>query len=325
MAESIFITGGNGFLGSALLPLLAARGYKLRCLLRRGSDRSKLATYEHETIEGDLGEETALREGLEGMDWVIHLAAAVSMYKPDAALMRRVNVSETAGLARLAREAGVARFLQVSSVAAVGYSADGEPIDEDAPYNWGHLRIPYCDTKRAGEEAVQAEGRAGMEVVTVNPSSMIGVGDRRKGEASIFASAARGRIPFAPPGGINFADLRDVAAGCMAAIEKGRAGERYILAGDNLRGREFVGSLLRLAGHRPPRLALPMPVARLAASLATAYEWLRPLSPPITAQAMRMASRLCWYSSDKAANELGYRTRGIEDAMRMALVDLKTE
>jgi dihydroflavonol-4-reductase len=319
----ILLTGASGFVGATLAPLLVEAGHALRCLLRPGSAAENLAGVPFERAAGALEDARALADAVRGCDAVVHLAALVSFRAQDRARMFAINETGTATLARLAREAGVARFLHVSSVSAVGLARRAEVLDETAPFNFGSWRIAYAESKHAAEARVRDEVARGLDAVIVNPASMIGPGDRRKAEGSLLDRVARGRVPFCPPGGVNLVDVRDVASGCVRALERGRTGERYILGGTNLTGRAMIEAIARAAGCRPPRWTLPAPLARGLGALATLVERVRPLPPPLTAQILRMTPLWFWYSSAKAERELGYRARGIDAALASAFAWLR--
>ncbi len=312
MSRLTLVTGASGFVAHNLLPLLAARGDRLRCLVRNGS----AAPTHGEVITGSLEDEAALRRALDGVEVVIHLAALVSFARRDAQRSHAVNVDGTKRLASLARQAGVQRFLHVSSVAAIGYSNAPRVLDEASPYNLGELAIPYCDSKRGAELAVLDEASRGLDVVIVNPGSMFGPGDRRKARDSLLDAAAHGRIPFCPPGGANFADVRDVARGCVAALDKGRRGERYILGGENLTGAQLMAAVFGALERQPPRRTLPRSLAKVLAMGAGVAEWFVPLKPPLTAQILRLAPRYMWFSNAKAERELDYRAGPVIEAVR---------
>lgn len=310
------MTGATGFVGAVLTRELQERGNSLRLLLRHGADTSRIDDLEYLPFRGDLTEEAVLRQGLDGCDAVIHAAALVSFRRRDRDAMFRINADASQRLARLAKSAGVARFVHVSSVAAVGWSPRPVVLDESAPWPERGMRIAYCDSKRRGEDLVRAENEHGFEVVVVNPSSMFGPGDRRKAEGSLLDAMAQGRVPFCPPGGACFADVRDVADGIVAALRRGRAGERYILGGENLRGRELVERIARALGTEAPRYTLPDFALGMLQAWQGLYERVRDVKGPLTAELLRLSRGYTWFSSAKAESELGYKSRGIDDALR---------
>ena len=204
----------------------------------------------------------ALAVGVRSAEVVVHLAALVSFRPEDRAAMFRLHEGATAQLAAFARRAAVRRFLHMSTICAVGFRATPDQLDESAIYNFAPLRIGYCDSKHAAERAVLAEAARGLDAVVVNPPSMYGAGDRRKADGSLMEALLRGRIKIAPPGGINVANVLDVCRGCLLALDRGRSGERYILGGENLTGRELFARIATVVGGRAPRLARARPARR---------------------------------------------------------------
>ena len=316
---TVFLTGGTGFVGTNLAPMLADAGHSLRCLIRPGNPARSLADLDYQRVEGTLDDEGVLSEALKGVDVVVHLAALVSFRKPDREALFRVNTEGTRRLARLARQSGVGRFLHMSTISAVAYSNRPEILDENAPYNFGPLHIGYCDSKHAAEQALLREVRGGLDAVIVNPPTMFGPGDRRKSRGSLLEIVSKERVPFFPPGGVNAAGVRDVCEGCLLALQSARTGERYILGGQNMTNRELIIALAKAAGARPPRGGLPMWLATAIMRAATAWETVRPLRGPVTAQVLRLSTRFLWYSSRKAEQELGYVAQPVEQAFRDAL------
>ncbi len=314
----VFLTGATGFVGSNLARLLVDQGEELRCLVRPGNPAKNLVGVPFQKVEGCLEDEALLGEALGGVDLVIHAAALVSFERKDRDLLYRVNVEGSARVARLAREAGVSRFLHVSSVSAIGYSEGPKVLDEGSPYNFGCLKIPYCDTKRAAEEAVLIEVHKGLDGVIVNPSSILGPGDRRKAEGSLLQAVQKRRLPFLPPGGVNMVDIRDVLSGILLALEHGVRGERYILGGENLHGADLIRRIARIAQVPPPQHSLPRPLARAFSGFATLWDFVHPMRPPLTPQILRLSTRYLWYSSQKAEREIGYAPYPIDMAIKMA-------
>ncbi|PIE22429.1 MAG: NAD-dependent dehydratase [Planctomycetota bacterium] len=320
MTPETLITGATGFLGASLARALLLRGESLRLLMRPESNRvNLLGLVKHgaELCEGSIEDEGVLRQALSGVRRVYHCAAKLSFRKQDRREIWRSNHQGTAGLAKLAREAGVERLLHVSSLVAVGAcKAGAPPLTEESPYNLASLRIPYCESKHAAEQAVLMEHARGLDVVIVNPSLIIGPGDLRGPGDSILLAIAEGKAPFLPPGGINVVDVRDVVAGSIAAMESGRSGERYLLGGQNLSHVELARITLRILGRqqRLRRLApaLYSPLARIA-GLAESFGLVR---QPLTGALLRLAAKHIYCDCSKAEKELGYAAYPIEMAIK---------
>ena len=319
MAPICFLTGASGFVGRHLAPLLAAE-FRLRVLVRPAQAVPHLDGLDCERVEGRLTDLAALHRGCDGAAVVVHAAALVSFRREDRAAMFTINALATRELAAVARSAGVERFLHVSTIAAVAYRDAPEPFDENAPYNLGPLRIGYCDSKFAGERRVLEECKLGLDAVIVNPPSMYGAGDRRKGDDSLITAVLEGRVRAAPPGGLAVAAVGDVCCGMLAALHRGRRGERYLLGGENLTGKELLARIAAIVGGRAPARTAPRALVRAAAfALGWKERWFGS-KPPLTSEVLHLASRFQWCSSAKAERELGWRPgsvdAGIADAWR---------
>ncbi|MCA8965063.1 MAG: NAD-dependent epimerase/dehydratase family protein [Planctomycetes bacterium] len=324
MRPLCFVTGATGFLGRHLVPALAAR-FRLRLLVRPGQRLDDLPGDDHELLPGRLGEQATMASGVRDADCVVHLAALVSFRPRDRAAMHDVNVAATAQLAAAAREAGVRRFLHTSTISAVACRDRPEAVDETATYNFGPLHIGYCDTKFAAEQAVLAEVARGLDAVIVNPPSMYGAGDRRKGDGSLLTSVVSGQLRWAPPGGVNVASVQSVCRGMLQALDRGRSGERYILGGENLTGSQLLQRIAQLAGRPAPRHVLPRMLVQLAAGARRLQELSFGTDSPLTSEILKLATRFVFVSSAKAEHELGYRCETVDDGIRAALAELAAE
>jgi dihydroflavonol-4-reductase len=267
---------------------------------------------------GDLLDAGSLRAAAEGCHAVFHCAAFVSFDRRDETLMQRINVEGTRYLVQACRDAGVQRLIHTSTISAIGRpTRRGEILDERAAYNFGPLRLGYCDTKHQAERVVLEEGVArGLDAVIVNPSVVYGPGDRRKAADSVLARVAQRRPLIAPPGGANAVDVNDVVSGHLLAWRKGKTGERYILGGENLTHRRLLEKICAVLGQQPPVATLPKAFMFAIGRVAT---WLDPLwhfKPPATAGLLRLLAFELFYSSEKAATELGYASYPIEMAIK---------
>ncbi|MEC7725884.1 MAG: NAD-dependent epimerase/dehydratase family protein [Planctomycetota bacterium] len=323
MLPTCLVTGASSFVARALVPRLA-QTHRLRLLVRPGQRLAHFASIPHERVEGRLENEAAIAAGLRGVDVVVHLAAIVSFCHEDRRRMFEVNDEGTQRLLQLALAAGVRRALHVSTISAVGYTDAPRELDERAPYNFGPLRIGYSDSKRAAEERALEACRDGLEVVIVNPPSMYGAGDRRKGDDSLLGAVMEGRVRVAPPGGTNVVNVADVCEGMLAALARGRAGERYILGGENLTGLELIQRIAQVVGGRAPQRAAPRALVRAGALALRVKERCLGSRPPVTSQILQLAARYMWYSSEKAARELDWRAGPVDAGIAAAWAQIQS-
>lgn len=322
MPPVCFLTGASGFVGRHLAPLLA-RDFRLRVLARPGQELPWLRGLDVERVDGRLADRDALARGCRGADAVVHLAALVSFRPEDRAAMFAANADATGDLADAALAAGVRRLLHVSTISAVACRDRPEAVDETAPYNFGPLRIGYCDSKFAAEQRVFAACKRGLDAVVVNPPSMYGAGDRRKGDDSLLTAVMTGRVRFAPPGGLNVANVADVCDGIVRALHKGRAGERYLLTGENLTGAQLLARIAAVVGGAPPRRTAPRALVQAAAVALRWQERCLGSRPPLTSPILTLATKFLWYDASKAARELGWRAGPVDAGIAAAWRELR--
>jgi dihydroflavonol-4-reductase len=252
-----------------------------------------------------------LAEALHGADGVFHLAGFVSRDPDDSQRMMRVHVDGTRRLLELAKVAGVRRVVVASSSGTIAVSADEVVHDEDSGYaeevacGW-----PYYASKIYQEKLALELGESlGIEVVIVNPSLLLGPGDRRLSSTKDVLRFKRRQIPVVPDGGINFVDVRDAASATVAAMERGRPGERYLMGGPNWTTREFFGRLERASKVGRPRVKLPRKWAELGASVLEHLYGTQGKAPPIDRMSVEIANHFWWIDSSKAERELGFVAR----------------
>jgi dihydroflavonol-4-reductase len=314
------VTGASGFVGSAVARALLLGGWQVRALVRAGSDRRNLDPQAVELAVGDLAERASLDSALANCEALFHVAADYRLGARDTAQLYATNVDGTGRIIEAARAAGVARIVYTSSVATVGIPADGSPGTEDTPVTLADMIGHYKRSKFLGEQLAREAARAGAPIIIVNPSTPIGAGDiKPTPTGQMVLDAANGRMPAYVDTGLNVVHVEDVAAGHVLAWERGRIGERYILGGQDMTLREILAAITRLAGRKPPRIRLPrvplIPIAYLAEFAAR----LTGGSTRLTVEGLRMAGKRMYFSSAKAADELGYRWRPPAQAFADAL------
>lgn len=306
------VTGTSGFVGSAVARRLAADGHDIRVLVRPTSDRRNLEGLSVEIVEGDLAQPETLKPAVAGCDAVFHVAADYRLWVPDGgASMYRANVDGTRDLIRAACDAGVSRFVYTSSVAVL-YPLPGTGIaDETSVATVDDMISHYKKSKFLAEEEVMRLVRdESVPVVIVNPSAPFGPRDIKPTPTGrIVLDAAKGRMPAYLDTGLNAVHVDDVAEGHILAYDKGEIGERYILGGDNMTLRDIIQTVTDHVGRSGPWLKLPraplLPVAWLAEKISRVSG----REPVVTVDALKMAAKHMYYSSDKAREKLGYAPR----------------
>ena len=315
----VLVTGASGFLGSAIAAALRARGDDVRVLVRSSSPRANLDPADT-VCEGDLRDRASLAAALKGVRFLFHAAADYRLWARDPEEIRDNNVEGTRLIMEEALSAGVKRIVYTSSVATLKLT-DGAGATEDQPLAKGEGIGAYKRSKVAAERLVETMiRRDGLPAVIVNPSTPIGPRDVRPTPTGrIIVEAASGRMPGFVDTGLNLAHVDDVAAGHVAALERGRIGERYILGGDNVFLADMLADIARLVGRRPPTLKLPRamlyPIAYGAELLAS----VRGVEPFITMDGLRMARHHMFFDDSKARRELGYVSRPYREGLADAI------
>ncbi|HEX3914359.1 MAG TPA: hopanoid-associated sugar epimerase [Steroidobacteraceae bacterium] len=302
------VTGATGFVGAAVARALLGAQWQVRVLARTGSDRRNLNGLQVEVCEGDLLDRASLERAAADCEGVFHAAADYRLGAPDPAQLYRTNVEGTRNMLDAARRSGVRRIIYTSSVATIGIPADGTPGDELTPNSLEHMIGHYKRSKYLAEEAVQEAAREGISVVIVSPSTPVGPGDiKPTPTGQLVLDAAAGRMPAYVDTGLNIVHVDDVAQGHLLAYERGKAGERYILGGQDLTLQQILGIIADLVGRAPPRIRLPYGVILPIACVAEGFARVSGRrSGRITLEGVRMSRKRMFFSSAKAARELGY-------------------
>ena len=286
------ITGATGLIGFHLAKALSAEQHELR-LIRRGDALPELwEDLNFESTIADLGDAASLQAAVKGCDRVYHLAAHVSMSKREEDMMRQINVEGTKALVKAAAKEGVKRFVNVSSIAAMGISKSGAATETEA-YNHPQGR-PYNETKRDAEQAAH-EFSGSMQTMSVRPSLVVGPGPFRRGMiASMIKVAMATGLPISPAGGINVVDVEHVVEVLRAAMRLGEDGDRFLAAGHNVGISELMRSICRETGTLAPLLTIPNWLTSPAGSFLQAWSNSGlPGDPP--ALALKMAGTQMFY------------------------------
>jgi dihydroflavonol-4-reductase len=317
----VFLTGATGFVGHHVAKALAAEGAQLRMLVRKTSKLSNLEGISGETHVGDLSVPDSIRPALTSCDAVVHVAADYRLWIPNPDEMYRANVDGTRDLLRMAREAGVPRFVYTSSVATMHFRTDGLVINEDTPVSIKDMVGHYKRSKFLAEQQAIAAAEDGQQVVILNPTSPIGPNDSKPTPTGrIFLDFLNGKFPAYMDTGLNLVDVSEVARTHVTALTKGKPGRRYILGGENLTLKQILDKMSAITDIPSPTVKIPFAVA---ATYAFFEEWItgriRGHEPRATLEEVRMGRKKMYASSARAQQELGFRILPIYPAMRAAI------
>ena len=317
----VFVTGATGFVGSHVASMLAEQGADLRLLVRPSSNLQNIASLKADIATGDLSDVQSLRRGMEGCELVFHVAADYRFWVRDPETMYRANVEGTRSTLRTAQESGVRRVVYTSTVATMGFTSNGQPCDENSPVCLDDMIGHYKRSKFMAEQAVLEAARAGASVVLLNPTAPVCEQDIKPTPTGrIIVDFLNRKFPAYVDTGLNLVDVREVARVHVAAAEKAKPGERYIVGGENLTLKQILDKLSAISGIPAPSRKVPHAVALgFAACDELITGRLRGREPRATIDAVRMGRKKMFASSGKAESDLGYRVVPIDSALRRAV------
>jgi dihydroflavonol-4-reductase len=316
-----FVTGATGFVGSHVAHALASKGAGLRLLVRASSRRENLEGLNGEIVVGDLLEPGSFKLALQDCEIVFHVAADYRLWVRDPEAMYRANVEGTRALIRAAQEAQVSRIIYTSSVATMGFTSNGQPCNEDSPVSLNEMIGHYKRSKFMAEQVAIEAAAAGANIVILNPTTPVGERDIKPTPTGrIIVDFLNRHFPAYVDTGLNLVDVREVAEMHVAAIERGRAGERYILGGEDLTLKEILDKLAAITEIPAPTMKVPHVVAlgfAFCDEFFTGY--IRGKEPRATVDAVRMGRKKMFASSTKAERELGHRIVAVDNALQRAV------
>lgn len=321
--DPFLVTGASGFVGSAIANAARAAGYRVRVLVRRSSPRTNIHA-DDEVIVGDICDRASLLPALRGVRYLVHAAADYRLWSPVPDEIIRTNVEGTRCLMEEALRAGVERVVYTSSVATLALR-DRTPADESRPLPESEAIGAYKKSKVQAERIVEEMVRErGLPAVIVNPSTPIGPRDIKPTPTGrIIVECAGGRMPGFVDTGLNLVHVDDVAAGHLAALQRGRIGERYILGGENVPLAAMLADVAGMVGRRPPTLRFPIAALYPVACGAELWARLTGNAPFATRDGLRMARHHMFFNDAKARRELGYSSRPYREAIADAIAWFK--
>jgi len=315
-----FVTGATGFVGSHVARALAEQGASLRLLVRASSNTKNITELKADLVTGDLRDPASLQKAISGCDTLFHVAADYRLWVRDPEEMYRANVEGTRAILEAARRSGVRRVVYTSSVATMGFTSNAQPANEQSPVSLDNMIGPYKRSKFMAEQVAVEAAKSGIDVVIVNPTTPVGDRDIKPTPTGrIVVDFLKKKFPAYVDTGLNLVDVTECARGHIAALEKGRCGERYILGGENLTLKQILDKLAAITGLPSPSMRVPYVLA-LATGVVDEIVTGRigGREPRATIDAVRMGRKKMFVSSAKAELELGWKVVPVENALRRA-------
>lgn len=311
------ITGATGHVGVTLSRLLLSRGHRVRAIVRKDSEGLK--GLDIERVGGDLQNPESLSRAFHGADVVFHAAARISITRTDMAQVAETNIGGTRNVIAACRASGVRRLVHFSSIEALRPQPPDSPVDEERPFVDAHPASPYAISKAQAEGEVRRAIAAGMDAVILNPTAIVGPWDYKPSLlGSAIMSIADGRLPMLVDGGFDWVDVRDVAEAALAAAERAPAGSRYLVGGRWASMAELAQLVCTVTGARLPRLTCPFWIAQAWAPVSSALSRVVGKTPLFTGYSLGVLRAYRTVSHDRAARELGYRPRDLEETIKDA-------
>lgn len=312
----ILVTGATGHIGNVLIRKLLKRKEKVRALVMPQEDRRALKGLDVEIMEGDVLDVRSLRQAMQGVERVFHLAGLISILPGEDPLVRMVNYTGTRNVVEVAREMQVGRLIYTSSIHAIKRVEEGITINESVPFDPLTAISSYDRSKAEASLAVLDAVRDGMDAVIVCPTGVIGPYDYRGSDMGrLFLDWMGSQVNFLVKGAYDFVDVRDVAEGQILASERGRAGESYILSGQKITLTEILRQIQKALGVTKYGIALPAQLAHFAAGFAPLYCRVFGKKPRFTKYSLETVMGNSTISNDKARRELGFKPRPLSQSI----------
>jgi dihydroflavonol-4-reductase len=315
----IFITGGAGFIGSRVVAHCIEQGYEVRCLLRSTSNTRRLEGLEYERFDGDITDSHSMEQGISGCTHVIHLASLSNWKDIHSPKMPLVVIEGSKNVLEGAKKAGNLPVVYVSSSTAVDGTEAKVILNEDSPLTLNKKAFVYPHAKKQVEEICKAEAAKGLPVVIVNPTEVYGPNDWDKITSGNLIDFATTKEVQLAKGGTSIVHVDDVAAGILAALEKGRPGERYILGGENMEFTELAKLTLEILGIQKKISLIPRNMLLFLAWMSKTFKINMGFEPAVIPYAVKY-----WFvDNSKARKELGVSFRSPREILEPTLAWVK--
>ncbi|HVI44998.1 MAG TPA: NAD-dependent epimerase/dehydratase family protein [Chitinophaga sp.] len=318
--NKVLVTGANGFLGANLTRELYRRGYDVKVMVRPSANLKGIEDIPCEIFYGRIDKEDDVKEAVSGCSIVIHAACITAQWDITFEAYERVNFFATKYIADACLEQKVSRLIFVSTANTIGPGSKSNPGTELNGFTLFHANSGYINSKYLAQQYILEQVVArNLPAIVVNPTFMIGPRDTAPSSGKLILYGLKKKLLFYPPGGKNFVHIQDVCAGIINAIEKGRTGDCYLLAGQNLSYREFFTLLNKVSKESKIMVRIPAFVLKLAGIMASMFHRLTSTSGKLNFTSAYLLCLDNYYTGKKSERELTVRYTPIEEAVGAAL------
>ncbi len=319
----IFITGGDGLLGSNLVRMLLNRGHELRVLVQPGRTVNSLDGLNLEKVEGDLLNYESFKDAARDVDAIFHLAANTSIWPSRSVMVNQVNIEGTRNILRLAKESKVKKLVHIGTANTFSFGTKENPGREDTAYKGLKYGLDYMDSKWKAHQLVMAAVKEGLPALIVNPTFMLGAYDSVPGSGAMILAVYSQKLPGYAPGGRNYICVKDAAKGIANALEKGKIGESYIIGNENLSYKEVFGKMAVELGVKPPTRSIPKWALLVYGRFGSLLAGITGQKPTVSWPMAKIACDAHYFTAEKAIRELDLPQSPIEEGIRESFNWLK--
>lgn len=317
--SKILLTGANGFLGTNVLNELLSRGYEVRGFILPGTNKSFIQKQGVEVFEGNLLNEHDVNTAVLGCEAVIHTAACTDVIPDRAKYIWDINLNPTRFLAEAVLKNGLSRMVHVGTANTFGFGSLQQPGNEESTSNCHMYGLDYMDSKVAAQEyLLKTISEKNLNAVIVNPTFMIGPFDSKPSSGQMLIALYNGQLPGYSTGGKNFVFVKDAAVGVVNALEKGKAGQCYILGHQNLTYKQFFDKAAKVMGVKSPTVGMPSFITLSFGKLNDIYAMISGKKPLVTYKMARVACHGHYFDNSKAVKEIALPQTDIETAIEAA-------
>lgn len=315
----ILVTGGSGFIGAYIIKELVEKGYAVRAIRHSNNAPFFIPAHINEKVEwvpGDVLDVVSLHEAMDGVDAVIHAAAKVSFNDNDRSSLYKINIDGTANVVNMALENNVKRFVHISSVAAIGRTVTGETVNEEKKWQAGKMHTTYAISKYHAELHVWRGAAEGLDMVIVNPSTVLGYGDWNMSSCAIFKSVYK-EFPWYTKGINGFVAVTDVAKATVLLMESNQSHERFIVNGDNWTFQQLFNTIADGFGKKHPHKEASPFIGKIAWRMEKLKSMMSGKKPLLTRQSARVAQSVTYFDNSKILKALpGFSFTPLEKAIQ---------